>query len=542
MAVDNKSSWLVDIEKRPYLLEKSNLIDLFTIATLPTITDELKQKRSIGEFVPKDQLAYEGFGSISFEEEEIQKLEQNKRIIHTTRIDSEYGKYHLNKIYTAPWKINYTVSGIREYTNVKDHPFYDELSQKEKLFIENKPFQVITLIKSPKQQQYRGYELFTDGTYTYGVDNRDTANPGYIVLCEHGKPPFWAYDMFTLQTGDIECYAGPDIRTSYGRYLTNYWIIAVPFKDRIMYINDTISIPKLESEIAYKIRDGLLTTAQGEQYLNNIYFLGSFGEMIVPVFSPKSLTTDPKIKERKKELIEKNKSKLNDPVVASQIEDELIAMDKAWLKNDPALGFYGDSGKKFNTHRKKQYVIGGVIEDFQKEKGNYEFIPNALSEGWDINSFVVIANEIRNGSYSRGIETANGGVQTKDLLRLLQNLKITGEDCHTKRTLPCIMNESIAVNMYGRYFYENGNLKEFTKDIASQYFGKQVNFRSLMYCEQKDGFCNICAGKFFANIDQDVIGVLGLELTAVFLTLSMKNMHGSKLSTMQVNDISKYFV
>ena len=63
-----------------------------------------------------------------------------------------------------------------------------------------------------------------------------------------------------------------------------------------------------------------------------------------------------------------------------------------------------------------------------------------------------------------------------------------------------------------------------------------------MYCKQPDGFCHICGGSYFKNIGQDVVGVLALELTSTFLSMSMKNMHGSKVETMNITDLDKYVI
>lgn len=543
MAQDEKTKWFIDQEKRKYLLNRSNLIDLFTIAELPIINSNGAAKtRSIGEFISQEELPIQIITKhISFPTSEIEFIKHQK-VIYTTRINEEYDKYQLNEIYITPWDSYIQVVNIQEYTNIEDHPFYSKLNEEQLVLLRSHPYKVLTLKTLPEINQYKGYALFTDKIYVYGIDERNPNNIGSIVLCEYGDIPFKIYDGFTLEKGDIENYNGVPIFTTYGEYLVNYCILVLPFNDKIDYRNGVIKFNDIETEIAEKIKDAILTTEQGSIYLNNCFLLLTCGEFFVPVFSKKALMTDPKVKVRRDELLLQHKDKLEDPITIVQIEDELIAMDKAWLKGDPAEGFYGDSPEKVTVDRKKQYITGGLIEDFQKDKGKYDFIPQSLSEGWKIETFTALVNEIRKGSYSRGIETAKGGTLSKYLLRLIQDVKITADDCGTKRTLQCYLTEQMAQSFYGRTMRVNSSLLELTKENVHAYLNKIVQFRSMMYCEQKDGFCYTCAGKMFKNLQQDVIGVIALELTSTFLNLSMKNMHGQKLNQFELSDLNMYCV
>ena len=188
--------------------------------------------------------------------------------------------------------------------------------------------------------------------------------------------------------------------------------------------------------------------------------------------------------------------------------------------------------------------MSGLTEDFTKEKGKYEFIKESLSEGWNTDSFVAICNEIRRGSYSRGIETANGGAQSKMLMRIVQNLKITGDDCGTTRYLEIPLSESIISRYHGRYVVDpdTNKLVILDKSNQSKFVNKVVKLRSFMYCKQEDGFCGKCAGTYLTNIDQKVIGVLALEMTSAFLTNSLKSMHSSKVRSTSITKLSKFVV
>lgn len=553
---ESKAKWFTDINKRKYLLQKANLIDLFTIADLPIVEDNTTSfsvNRNIGDIVDYTDYNYKGYDFVNPKYSSINILSDST--IAITVFNENYDRYTKGNVYTLPEiadKIteisNYKVLKVDSYTNIREHPYLNTFTDnfKNELY-RTSSYQIVTLEKVLNKFQYKGYDLFTDKHYVFGVDYTKDNDIRYIVLSKYGEPAFSIYDEIVLHSGDIENYITEDdttITTTLGRYIANYFMLASPFRNVIPYKNEEMSIGKIEAIIADKILNGVLTTEQGGQYLNNTFFIGSFGEMAIPGLSKKALMTSPEVKQRKKELLEKYKDKLDDPIILAQIEDELIKLDKEWLKGDSSMGFYGDTGKKFNVHRKKQYVIGGLIEDFTKEKGKYDFITNSLSDGWDINSFATICNEIRKGSYNRGIDTARGGALSKNLLRVVQNLEITGDDCGTNEYLTINLTEDLVPKFYNRWVLDPSNNKEelLTKDNQFKYLNKSVKIRSLMYCHQKDGFCHKCAGEMFKTVGQDVIGVLALELTSTFLMLSMKAMHGQKLTRAEITELSKFVV
>lgn len=546
MALDNKSQYFLHKSRIHFLFNKANLIDLFTVSKLPEIEidKDIRPKRTIGEIVPYSELEmylsdgaiihkdlYVGCTDIEYEKFknqfyfEFATVENTEKYYNFIFNDSglsnlAYNDIYLDKIYNVHFtNSNYETITMKAVTSNSG---------------------IITFKRVKDVDQYRGYILFTDRYYVYGYCPEKN---GYIVLSEFDTIPYKLYDKFTIEQDDIVSFtkSTPEV-TSYGRVLANYFLIASIFKDLIPYKNKEFEFDEIESDITTLILNNKATVESGQKYLDHALFLGSFGEMCVPGLSKKSIQTDPKVVERKKELLEKYKDQLDDPIIISKIEDELLAMDKEWLKDDDSYGFYGSEGKKFHTHRKKQFIMAGVSEDFTKEKGKYSFVENSLSDGWDLNSFDSIVNEIRKGSYERGISTANGGVQSKNILRLLQNVVLTMDDCGTKRTLDFVLTEKNAPLYYGTYIVVDGKLVNLTKDNASQYIGKLIHKRSFMYCEAKDGYCRTCAGQNYSTLDQDAVGVLALELTSVFTKLSLKAMHGKKLSTIDIKNLDDYVV
>ena len=67
---------------------------------------------------------------ISFPKEEIPKLMKRSTIV-TTRVDQEFNKYFLDEVLTTPWGDEFVVTSVQVISNVKKHPNYASLTQKQ---------------------------------------------------------------------------------------------------------------------------------------------------------------------------------------------------------------------------------------------------------------------------------------------------------------------------------------------------------------------------------------------------------------------------
>ena len=54
---------------------------------------------------------------------------------YTTRVYKEIGKYQVGECYAAPWGDILKIDEVQTYWKVSDRPFYDEMSDDEKLEI-----------------------------------------------------------------------------------------------------------------------------------------------------------------------------------------------------------------------------------------------------------------------------------------------------------------------------------------------------------------------------------------------------------------------
>ena len=72
------------------------------------------------------------FEEISFPEHEYESIQNyldKLGYCYTTRIYKEIGKYKVGELYTAPW------GEVKTYQKVSERPFYDEMTDDEKIEI-----------------------------------------------------------------------------------------------------------------------------------------------------------------------------------------------------------------------------------------------------------------------------------------------------------------------------------------------------------------------------------------------------------------------
>jgi hypothetical protein len=345
--------------------------------------------------------------------------------------------------------------------------------------------------------------------------------------------PFSIHDIILLSDGDILNYTGKQqIKTTIGRYLINYFLIVDPIKDLIPYVNGLWNIEGIENQYAKLLLNGDIKTKNYRKYLDNGYFISHFGELCIPTISERSLSTDPKVKVRLKELLEQYKDKLDDPKIISSIEKELIDMDKAWIKGDSSEGFFGaTAGKSYNVHRKKMFIMVGGVESFSKE-GGIELIKSSLSDGITPESFAAVANESRRGSYGRGIETAKGGEITKFISRAFQDVKIIEDDCKTNVGIDIIFTKYIdPLEFVGRTVIDGNKQIEINKENIKQFENKKVIIRSPMCCKTKGGMCYKCCGNNFKRLNITKPGIQAINISSKFMGSAMKSMHGTTIRT-----------
>lgn len=565
-AVSPKVTFL--IENREHLIYREFLIHLFTCSTkyIYTLPDDVLGKEMIKitadtafeldtllerkiVAIPKNAIP------ITFPKEEIPTLQLQDRII-TTRIKNEMNTYKMGNVVKTPWNELYSVNRRTKHTRIETHPYYNQLTPEQIKTIGDNFFEVLELVKLHSEKP----SLCGDDFYIYGVAFKtmgdhelpltDTTGklPCSVILVklsESGSTPIYdPTDMFLLQEGMIENYTNSKgaIETTIGRYLLNYLILVKPFGKLFSYINDVFHVGKIDTMIATALLEKTIGRKEYDAYMDYGYFIGQFSEFSVPGISKKALVTDPSIRGLREKLLKEHAHELNDPTVLTKIEAQLVEVDKAWMKGDEAEVFYAvTASKSYNEHRKKMFLTMGLMQSFKSTSTEYSFIPGSLSEGIDIKYLPDIANEIRRGSYDRGKSTAKGGVQTKDLLRIFNNLRIVGEDCKTSGGIKLTLVEENYKDYIKRWVTQSGKLTLLTDENIKDYLGKEVIIRSPMYCKMVGGLCQVCVGNYFKELNSTAIGMLALDVGSKFTSISMKSMHFSGIKSTTVHSLSSFF-
>lgn len=352
------------------------------------------------------------------------------------------------------------------------------------------------------------------------------------------QPLLSIYNKLTIQKNEIP---GIDstITTTYGKFIINTYLVILPFQGKLPYMNETpFNINKVKNQIIDLIIQKQITSEQVYTFFTNLDFLSSFCELFVPSITERCLSIDPKVYEKRKELLEKYKDKLDDPVVMVKLEDELINLDKKSLEDDESMGFLTE--KSFNVHRKRMFLVAGMIEPFGDKENKYRFSTSNLDEGWKKEDLAMLFNEVRKGVYNRGINTAKGGYASKEITRMFQDTQIVAEDCETKEGISFKVTENNKNDIIYRNIIENGKTILITKDNVDKYVGKTVILRSPMKCKIKNNYCYKCCDHIWKVKNLKLLNTVPLAITSTIMMLSMKAMHGTKTSFFEITSLDDF--
>lgn len=88
---------------------------------------------------------------ITFPSEEIDTLKKQDRIV-TTRVSADYNKFFVDDLVQTPWGDIFKVTKREEISDVKDHPYFNELTEGQKKFLSKyDKIAVLTLMKTGVQ-------------------------------------------------------------------------------------------------------------------------------------------------------------------------------------------------------------------------------------------------------------------------------------------------------------------------------------------------------------------------------------------------------
>jgi hypothetical protein len=351
-------------------------------------------------------------------------------------------------------------------------------------------------------------------------------------------------DSFILHDQDIANYQGDSVDTTIGIFMANYLFLVYPFHDVIPYLNEEFTASKLEKRISLALLQDTITVAQiKDRYVNALSLFGGSPEIIAPNISEKTVTIPQFITDLREKLITDHREALEagDASVMSDIEQQLIKAYRTYLEGDSSLHFLLKK-KYFDVTLKKLFLTQGMVEKFGSP-GKFTFVANPMGNGWKQKDCPTIFNEVRQGSYARAIETADGGVIAKLILRVLQDTRIDQPDCHTARGERIHGTKEILKDFLWNYVINpDGSNTCITDDTMDQFLNKDLVVRTPGYCQASSGFCAKCFGYLYEQIGQKAFAPVANDFARQITTLSLKSMHGKKHDVTNISNIDKYLV
>lgn len=195
------------------------------------------------------------------------------------------------------------------------------------------------------------------------------------------------------------------ISCTIGTFIFNDFVIMDEYLTKYGLVTNTVT-KKVYEEIINNYTELLIEKTISEEmyadFLDRIHWLGNQIVMFSgESFDSDSLTISDDLKKFRDELFETNKDSLNDPETADRIEKELIAKLKEETK-DKSLGKIIGAGAKgdYNNNYKNLVLTRGIV--------NGKFVKSNLTEGNDIEAYMVLGNNALQGSVGRALKTASG--------------------------------------------------------------------------------------------------------------------------------------
>ena len=400
-----------------------------------------------------------------------------------------------------------------------------------------KLFAILTAQIEPKESYDIGYKNKTLYTVIDGVEHQFTDYKTDTPLFKPSTPITVDKTLFP--------YLKQPVETTVGRLLFNKLVIYDTIKDKLGYINNHISVSKLEDLIANKLknndeaREGDIRVDEMIALIDRLNFLSHLSPVINIAATKKTITAPPGIKEIKQKLYEEYKDALNDPVKVVEFQKKLEKIDSDYLSDDPAAR--NIFNKKSKLARSKFYLMFGSTMDFTKQSSDKPIL-KSLDEGIDTNpeNFPKYINDLRLGSFSRGAFTQLSGYSYKILQRSLSNLKIVKTPCNTTRGIKRTITENNYSSLIFRYVKSDSKWVLIdTKDKAKLYVGKDVIIRSSMYCTSPGvSLCYQCVSDIYKELENGTTNIAS-QLSHTLMTMFLKLMHGTETQTtnIQLNNL-----
>lgn len=377
------------------------------------------------------------------------------------------------------------------------------------------------------------------------------------------KPRFHTYDTITIPPGYYEIEPGKKNKkpcvTTVGIWIFNKLFIEPNFNHLFGYINEEITAGKfgdINDEISYALLEDETTVDALSDFIQKGQYFMKFASVLSPSAST-ALTINEKINKKKIELVNANKEaiKNGDAEVVTEIEKELIDYAKELLKDDPSYDvFASGAGPDWKNNFKSMFVSKGAIINPIPGMG-YDIIMSSFMDSINKEDYIVLANALSAGPYSRSNKTAMGGYWELLVLHATEHVTLgePGSDCGTKRTITVTLDKATLKDFMYSYIVDNGKLVELNRKNKDKYLGKTVNIRYSAMCEMKSSGgktckCNKCIGNLPYRIKTDRegtkyihnIGAATPQLMSRIKNINMKAFHESLTTFVEMDPMDAF--
>lgn len=381
------------------------------------------------------------------------------------------------------------------------------------------------------------YDLtYIDGMPHYW-ESSDDDSPGEWIAISDGVKDEEMFFPETVLALPKDGYPGleEDITTTVGRYVLNWIVIYFAFGTRLPYLRDggPMAYAKvmyercLENEDDNPEDEDAIRPSMVGRFVNGLSELAPMAKAISPTGTLRSFQVHPDAYKIRDALLLKHKDELDNPAVIATIEKALDELDKEWLSGDQSVQFY--ASKKAVMRRRKLMLFYGIESSFH-EGTDFTLIPTALVEvdKAGMENLVAKYNSIREGSFSRGAETAKGGEQVRIIQMIFQNHRIVPGDCGTKLTHAVLFTQVNFERYVGMNAVVDGKVKPIDKDWAKAQIGKIVRLRRPILCQMGHvDCCATCASAHKAEEPRAIAADISTAFSNI-MGVAMAKMHGTE--------------
>lgn len=335
--------------------------------------------------------------------------------------------------------------------------------------------------------------------------------------------------------------------TTLGLWIYNIILRDLDLTKVVGYINQSINkkmYGKIEQQLSYALIEDKITVDSLRKYEDTMQWIMPFEDVLAPNHTEKMITCTKIINKRKEELIKKHKDEIEkgNIVIAKEIEDELLALAKEYLGDDPCIDtILSGAGGNFENNFKNMYVMKGAIRNPDPNaKQQYNIVTSNYIDGVKADEYPIIAGAGAAGAYSRGKKTETGGYWEKLFVSAYQYLQLDppGSDCGTDKYITVHLTKN-NISDYMYCYTTNGKL--ITSDNANEFIDKIVHLRFASMCKSKTGICNKCAGEMFYSLDMKNIGMMMSQIPSTLKNKCMKSFHDSTVQVTTIDPMKAFF-